>query len=168
MAFRALLKQGEERGGEEGSYNKATTATEADSAPRGGLGQTYTDGTTGAVSSESSTEAETTRPAGEEGTIGSGSGAAAPTAMMFPEYSLPSYWEERYATTQSEPLDWYVTYEDMRHILRTQLNRLQKAKSAPQSTNNEIEILIPGCGTSRKYFGLCLVLFSDTLLIAQF
>eukprot|EP01138_Halocafeteria_seosinensis_P011197 gb/GECG01011436.1/.p1 GENE.gb/GECG01011436.1/~~gb/GECG01011436.1/.p1 ORF type:complete len:369 (+),score=43.81 gb/GECG01011436.1/:1-1107(+) len=73
-------------------------------------------------------------------------GGSQPQIQMHPEYSLPSYWEERYATTQSKPCEWYLDYSQLRSILLPYLPKRERTRS---SAANEFEIFIPGCGTSQ-------------------
>ena len=51
------------------------------------------------------------------------------------DYSSPSYWDERYATVE-ECFDWYQDYDNLKPFL------------SPYLRNEDIEILIPGCGNS--------------------
>jgi Thiopurine S-methyltransferase (TPMT) len=56
------------------------------------------------------------------------------------DYGSASYWDERYALLDDEHYDWYQDYSTLREYLEQYMDRDQGA---------DIEILIPGCGSSR-------------------
>ena len=53
------------------------------------------------------------------------------------DFSSPRYWEARYSRSAFAPCDWYCNYEVLKPLLSSYLSR-----------SADIELLIPGCGTS--------------------